>query len=132
MYWQHSKFDFHKGARAHQTPCINHHFRIVPLFGMVVPGRPVASGGAGAVFGRTVNPISTRGADYAHHFTTPPTPRFSDICLPCIQYICTPPYTVNTLSCVQCMCSKLRITCIPYFPMFNIQHYVFCMHNSMV
>ena len=37
--------------------------------------RPVASGGAGGarappVFGRTVNPISTRGADYAHHITT--------------------------------------------------------------
>ena len=45
--------------------------------------RPVASGGAGGaivspVFGQTVNPISTRGADYAHHSTTSP-PGFSDI-----------------------------------------------------
>ena len=37
--------------------------------------RAVASwGGGGAVFGRTVNPISTRGADYAHHSTTSPPP----------------------------------------------------------
>ena len=38
--------------------------------------RPVASGGGAhappPVFGRTVNPISTRGADYAHHSTTSP------------------------------------------------------------
>ena len=42
--------------------------------------RAVASGGALAplVFGRTVNPISTRGADYAHHITTGP-PGFSDL-----------------------------------------------------
>ena len=30
------------------------------------------------VFGQTVNPISTRGADYAHHSTTSP-PKFSDL-----------------------------------------------------
>ena len=30
------------------------------------------------MFGRTVNPISTRGADYAHHSTTSPL-NFSDI-----------------------------------------------------
>ena len=30
------------------------------------------------VFGRTVNPISIRGADYAHHSTTSP-PGFSDL-----------------------------------------------------
>ena len=53
--------------------------------------RPVASGGArGAcappVFGRTANPISTRGADYAHHSTKCP-PRFSDLAtaLTCIR-----------------------------------------------
>ena len=39
-----------------------------------------AGGGALAppVFGQTVNPISTRGVDYAHHSTTSP-PGFSDI-----------------------------------------------------
>ena len=31
------------------------------------------------VLGRTVNPISTRGADYAHHSTTSPLPGFSDL-----------------------------------------------------
>ena len=45
--------------------------------------RPVASGGAGGalappVFGQTVNPISTRGADYTHHSTTSP-PGISDL-----------------------------------------------------
>ena len=30
------------------------------------------------MFGRTVNPISTRGADYAHHSTTSPL-KFSDL-----------------------------------------------------
>ena len=45
--------------------------------------RPVASGGAGGarappVFGRTVNPISTRRADYTHHRTTSPS-GFSDL-----------------------------------------------------
>jgi hypothetical protein len=30
------------------------------------------------MFGRTVNPISTRGAYYAHHSTTNP-PKFSDL-----------------------------------------------------
>ena len=39
-------------------------------------------GGWGAlappVFGQTVNPISTRGADYTHHITTSP-PGFSDL-----------------------------------------------------
>ena len=39
-----------------------------------------AAGGALAppVFGQTVNPISTKGADYAHHSTTSP-PGFSDL-----------------------------------------------------
>ena len=45
--------------------------------------RPVLSGGRGGhapppVFGRTVNPISTRGTDYAHHSTECPT-GFSDL-----------------------------------------------------
>ena len=31
-----------------------------------------------SMFGRTVNPISTRGADYAHHSTTSPL-KFSDL-----------------------------------------------------
>ena len=30
------------------------------------------------MFGRTVNPISTRGADFAHHSTTSPL-KFSDL-----------------------------------------------------
>ena len=30
-------------------------------------------------FGRQVNPFSIRGAYYAHHTTTPPSPRFSDL-----------------------------------------------------
>ena len=47
--------------------------------------RAIASGGTGgggalvpAVFGRSVNPISTRGTDYAHLCTTCP-PGFSDL-----------------------------------------------------
>ena len=43
----------------------------------------VASGGARGcpppVFSQTVNPISTRGADNAHHSTTRPLPGFSDL-----------------------------------------------------
>ena len=46
-------------------------------------GRPVTSRGSGGtrahpVFGRSVNPISTRGAHYAHHITTC-HPGFSDL-----------------------------------------------------
>ena len=45
--------------------------------------RAVTSRGAGGalappVFGQTVNPISTRGADCTHHSTTSP-PGFSDL-----------------------------------------------------
>ena len=42
--------------------------------------RAVTSGGALAhpVLGQTVNPISTRGADYTHHSTTSP-PGISDL-----------------------------------------------------
>ena len=45
--------------------------------------RPVVPGGSGAakalpVLGRPVNPISTRGADYAHHITAG-TSGFSDL-----------------------------------------------------
>ena len=41
--------------------------------------RPVASGGAGGpVFGQGVNPVSTRGADYAHH-SNASSPGFSDL-----------------------------------------------------
>ena len=45
--------------------------------------RPVVPGGAGVAmslpdFGRSVNPISTRGADYAPHITIG-TPGFSDL-----------------------------------------------------
>ena len=45
--------------------------------------RPVVHGCAGCAkahpdFGRSVNPISTRGTDYAHLITTG-TPRFSDL-----------------------------------------------------
>ena len=46
-------------------------------------GRPVASGGGGfspPVFGQTVNPISTRGADCAHHSTTYKPPRIFRSC----------------------------------------------------
>ena len=46
--------------------------------------RAVASGGTGGalaplVFGQTVNPISTRGADYTHHSTTSPPPEFQTL-----------------------------------------------------
>ena len=49
----------------------------VPEFGSSVNPIPtkvdlLQAGGLGAVFGQTVNPISTRGADYAHHSTTSP------------------------------------------------------------
>ena len=42
------------------------------------------AGGAGPppVLGRTVKPISTRGADYAHHSTTSP-PNFQTLRRPC-------------------------------------------------
>ena len=38
-------------------------------------------GGASAppIFDRSVNPISTGGADYAHHSTTSLPPKFSDL-----------------------------------------------------
>ena len=44
---------------------------------------PSPAGGLGGalappVFGQSVNPISTRGANYAHHSTTSP-PGFSDL-----------------------------------------------------
>ena len=44
------------------------------------PLRPVGVGGAMAPqdLGRSVNSISTRGTDYAHHITTGP-PGFSDL-----------------------------------------------------
>ena len=40
------------------------------------------------IFGQTVNPISTRGTDYAHHSTLSPPPR--------ISRPCNGPLTVNT------------------------------------
>ena len=43
---------------------------------VAIPG-PSQAGGA-PLFGRSVNPISTRGADYAHHSTTSPH-GFSDL-----------------------------------------------------
>ena len=54
--------------------------------------RAVASGGAGgalapSVFAITVNPISTRGADYAHHSTTSP-PDFQTLQRPCSGCYC--------------------------------------------
>ena len=54
-------------------------------------GLPQAEGGAGGalappIFGQTVNPISTRGADYAHHITTSP-PDFQTLRQPCTVYI---------------------------------------------
>ena len=50
------------------------------LRGVVLGGAGGASGGAKAPpdFGRSVNPISTRGTDYAHLNTTG-TPGFSDL-----------------------------------------------------
>ena len=54
--------------------------------------RAVASGGLGGlqsppVFGQTVNPISTRGADYAHHSTMSPPPRIFRPCDgPAVRY----------------------------------------------
>ena len=56
--------------------------------------RAVASGGGGGgglgglalppVFGQTVNPISTRGADYTHHSTTSP-PDFQTLRRACLS-----------------------------------------------
>ena len=56
---------------------------LIILFHFQVTLRAVASGGAGGaqaspVFVRTVNPISTRGAEYVHHSTTSP-PGFSNL-----------------------------------------------------
>ena len=54
--------------------------------------RPVVPGGAGGPmappdFGRSVNPISTRGGtDYAHLITTG-TPRFSDLLTRVAMYV---------------------------------------------
>ena len=47
-------------------------------------GRVVGVGGvqgtrAPPIFGKSVDPISTRGADYAHLITTVPPPGFSDL-----------------------------------------------------
>ena len=57
--------------------------RFVTSIGNIETPRAVASGGAGGaiappVFGQTVNPISTKGADYTHHSTTSP-PGISDL-----------------------------------------------------
>ena len=53
------------------------------MYHIVSYRRAVASGGAGGalappVFGQTVNPISTRGADFTHHSTKSP-PGISDL-----------------------------------------------------
>ena len=47
--------------------------------------RKWGAGGALAlpVFDQTVNPISTRGADYAHHSNPSPTPDFQTLRRPC-------------------------------------------------
>ena len=42
------------------------------LHGLVILGSAAASGWAGWEFGSSVNPITTKGADYAHHITTSP------------------------------------------------------------
>ena len=54
---------------------------------MIRPVVPGSAGGAMAppIFGTSVNPISTKGADYAPHITTG-TPRFSD--RPTVLMIC--------------------------------------------
>ena len=49
---------------------------IYPFLPVLACCRAVANGGGG--FGQTVNPISTRRADYTHHNTTS-TPGFSDL-----------------------------------------------------
>ena len=38
-----------------------------------------------SLFGRTVDPISTRGADYANHSTTAPHPDFQTLRRPCLS-----------------------------------------------
>ena len=61
---------------------MNFHLRIF-ILNSLPQSRAVASRGAGGalappVFGQTVNPISTRGADYTHHSTKSPS-GFSDL-----------------------------------------------------
>ena len=59
----------------------------------VIYSRPVASGGAGGgmcpppLFGRSVNPISTRGGTFSPPSITCP-PRFSDLATALCMYLC--------------------------------------------
>ena len=65
------------------------HF-VCTMLGIRLPAahiRLVASGEAPPVFGRTFNPISTRGADYAHHSTIGPPPDFQTLRRPWIEWI---------------------------------------------
>ena len=50
----------------------------VCVLATLVAQSAVASRGLALVFGQTVNSISTRGADYAHHSNTSPS-GFSDL-----------------------------------------------------
>ena len=58
------------------------------IHGEASQGRPVVAGGAGGTmarppdFGRSVNPISTKGADYAHQLILAP-PDFQTFRQPC-------------------------------------------------
>ena len=68
--------------RSHYILVLSKQFYTRPV--LYVHNRPVASGGLGGalalpVFDQTVNPISTRGADYAH-LSTSSLPGFSDLC----------------------------------------------------
>ena len=74
---------------AHTFKCVCHcrraMFKVLGMYNFgpnTHQGRRQGEGARGAsappVLDRSVNPTSTRGADYAHHSTTSPPPGFSD------------------------------------------------------
>ena len=78
--------------RRHQAATIYYLYRLQP---------PVS--------GQTINPISTRGADYAHHITMSPPPEFSDLATPlkCIK-VCSTSQKSYCHNCAACLFNSLR------------------------
>ena len=54
-------------------------------FHPILVSSAAASGWAGSEFGSSVNPITTRGADYAHHINASP-PGFENPAAPQLSY----------------------------------------------
>ena len=66
-YQEEKNYYYIQGRRNIENLCREKH-------SLFIKSRDVAKGGPG-VFGKLVNPIQTRGADYARHTTARPPPR---------------------------------------------------------